>query len=309
MGYVKGLVSVIIPTYQRAELLSRAIDSVLNQTYKNIECIVVNDNIPNDEYSVVLYKLLEKYKSDKRFVFLEQERHINGAEARNCGIRNAKGEYIAFLDDDDWWKPEKIEHQVDFILRQSNTCGGVSTLVEFYTNNKPFRWSRPYKDGKISLQILRREVDVTTCSIMLRHEALDDAGYFDNALRRHQEIQLLSFFTAKYELKLLPEHLTCVNCDDSVRNPSADQILVIKKSFFESVKPIMDLLSESERRSVYTVHHLEVALVEFREKKYWKAFRTGLKAISTPSSVWRSLKAIGRRKQEYKCPNYIRRES
>lgn len=303
MAYTEGLVSVIIPTYQRASLLNRAIDSVLNQTYENIECIVVNDNIPNDEYSVVLYNLLNKYAKDKRFIFLEQEKHINGAEARNCGIRNAKGEYIAFLDDDDWWKPEKVEHQIDFIKKQSPLCGGVSTLVEFYTNGKPFRWSRPYADGKISLQILRREVDVTTCSIMLKHEALDDTGYFDNSLKRHQEIQLLSFFTAKYELKLLPEHLTCVNCDDSVRNPSADQILVVKRDFFKSVKPLMDSLSESDRKSVYTIHNLEVALVEFREKKYWKAFRRGLKAISTPSSLWRTIGIIKRRKQEYKCQN------
>ena len=300
MAYIDGLVSVIIPTYQRSELLGRAIDSVLNQTYKEIECIVVNDNIPNDEYSQVLYKLLNKYEADKRFVFIEQEKHINGAEARNCGIRTAKGEYVAFLDDDDWWKPEKIEHQVSFIKEQSPSCGGVSTLVEFYSGGKPFRWSRPYTDGKICLQILRREVDVTTCSIMLKHSALDDAGYFDNSLKRHQEIQLLSFFTSKYELKLLPEHLTCVNCDDCVRNPSSEQIVVVKRDFFRSVKPLIDSFSKSEKKSVYTVHELEVALVEYREKKYMKAFKRGLKAISSPKSFVMMIKAVRKRKLEYK---------
>lgn len=300
MAYIDGLVSVIIPTYQRSELLSRAIDSVLNQTYENIECIVVNDNIPNDEYSVLLYKLLEKYKADKRFIFIEQENHINGAEARNCGIRHARGEYVAFLDDDDWWKQEKIERQIDFIRSQGAACGGVSTLVEFYTDNRPFRWSRPYKDGKICLQILRREVDVTTCSIMLKHTALDEAGYFDNSLRRHQEIQLLAYFTSKYELKLLPEHLTCVNVDDCVRNPSADRLIDIKKDFFKSVKPLMDSLSETERKSVYTVHELEVALVEFREKKYIRAFKRGLKAVSTPKAFFMTVKVVNNRKKEYK---------
>lgn len=302
MAYTEGLVSVVIPTYKRAELLSRAIDSVLNQTYPDIECIVVNDNIPNDEYSKVLYGLLEKYKSDKRFVFLEQEKHINGAEARNCGIRNAKGEYVAFLDDDDWWKPEKIEHQVAFIKKQSEKCGGVSTLVEFYTKGKPFRWSRPYKDGKICLQILRREVDVTTCSIMLKHEALDKAGYFDNSLRRHQEIQLLSYFTSKYELRLLPEHLTCVNCDDSVRSPTSEKLIGIKKDFFKSVKPLMDTLSSSERRSVYTVHELEMALVEFREKRYRKSILRGLKTVLSPFAFFMMLKVVRNRRLEYIHP-------
>ena len=299
MSYVDGLVSVIIPTYQRSDLLERAIDSVLNQTYTKIECIVVNDNIPNDEYSLVLYEVLKKYKSDDRFVFIEQEKHINGAEARNCGIRNAKGEYIAFLDDDDWWKPEKIDHQMAFIKKQPDTCGGVSTLVEFYSGSKPFRWSRPYQDGKIFLQILRREVDVTTCSIMLKHTALDDAGYFDNSLRRHQEVQLLSYFTYKYELKLLPEHLTCVNCDDCIRNPSSDEIIAIKEAFFKSIRPLTDSLTKSEKRSVYTVHELEVALVEYREKKYGKAFVRGLKAVSSPDSFMMMLRIVTKRKQEY----------
>ncbi len=302
MAYIEGLVSVVIPTYKRAELLSRAIDSVLNQTYPDIECIVVNDNIPNDEYSKVLYRLLEKYKPDNRFVFLEQEKHINGAEARNCGIRNAKGEYVAFLDDDDWWKPEKIERQVAFIKKQSELCGGVSTLVEFYTKGKPFRWSRPYKDGKICLQILRREVDVTTCSIMLKHEALDNAGYFDNSLRRHQEIQLLSYFTSKYELKLLPEHLTCVNCDDCVRNATSEKIVGIKKDFFNSVKPLLESLSKSEKRSVYTVHELEIVWIEFKEKKYVKAFLRGFKAILSPIAFLMMLKVVKNRRLEYIQP-------
>lgn len=300
MDYIRGLVSVIIPTYQRTKLLGRAIDSVLNQTYKNIECIVVNDNIPNDEYSLVLYELLKTYESDNRFEFIEQEKHINGAEARNCGIRKAKGEYIAFLDDDDWWKPEKIEHQVSFIKEQSPACGGVSTLVEFYSEGKPFRWSRPYKDGKIYLQIMRREVDVTTCSILLKRNALDDTGYFDNSLKRHQEIQLLSFFTSKYDLKLLPEHLTCVNCDDCVRNPSSEQIVVIKNDFFKSVKPLIDSLSKSEKKSVYSIHELEVALVEYREKKYWKFFKRGIKAISSPRSFVMMINAVRKRRLEYK---------
>lgn len=302
MAYTEGLVSVVIPTYQRAELLNRAIDSVLNQTYPNIECIVVNDNIPNDEYSKVLYGLLEKYKSDSRFVFLEQEKHINGAEARNCGIRNAKGEYIAFLDDDDWWKPEKIERQVAFIKKQSQLCGGVSTLVEFYTKGKPFRWSRPYKDGKICLQILRREVDVTTCSIMLKHVALDDAGYFDNSLRRHQEIQLLSYFTSKYELRLLPEHLTCVNCDDCVRIPTSEKFINIKRDFFKSVKPLLESLSKSEKKSVYTVHELEIAWIEFKEKNYIKAFLRGFKAILSPIAFLMMLKVVKNRRLEYTQP-------
>ena len=164
MNYIEGLVSVITPTYHSSDYIERAIDSILGQTYRNIECIVINDNTPGDTYSQELYMKIAKYKDDPRFVFLEQEVHINGAAARNYGIKRAHGEYIAFLDDDDWWKPEKIEHQVEFIKKQDSTCGGVSTLVEYYEGDIAVRWMRPYKDGKITKQILRREVDVNTGS-------------------------------------------------------------------------------------------------------------------------------------------------
>ena len=105
MKYVEGLVSVIMPTYKRSEKLLRAIDSVLNQTYKNLELLLVNDNEPFDEYTELLEKNeVEKYSNDERFHLILQDKHINGAVARNVGIRQARGQYIAFLDDDDWWE-------------------------------------------------------------------------------------------------------------------------------------------------------------------------------------------------------------
>lgn len=110
--YEKGLVSVIIPTYKRTDKLDRAIKSVLGQSYKNIELLLVNDNVPGDEYTLALMEKVNAYQNDSRFQLLLQEKHINGAVARNFAIKQAKGEYIAFLDDDDWWKENKLAEQV-----------------------------------------------------------------------------------------------------------------------------------------------------------------------------------------------------
>ena len=99
--YIAGLVSVVMPTYKRSEMLSRAIDSVLAQTYTNIELLLVNDNEPGDEFTKDLQQRVAVYSTDSRFKLILQEKHVNGAVARNVGIRQAKGEYIAFLDDDD----------------------------------------------------------------------------------------------------------------------------------------------------------------------------------------------------------------
>ena len=125
MKYVEGLVSVIMPTYKRSEKLLRAIDSVLNQTYKNLELLLVNDNEPFDEYTELLKKRVEKYSNDERFHLILQDKHINGAVARNVGIRQARGQYIAFLDDDDWWELNKLEEQVKELKSLDDSWGAV----------------------------------------------------------------------------------------------------------------------------------------------------------------------------------------
>ena len=108
---VKGMVSCIIPTYRRSDSLIKAINSVLAQTYKNIEVIVVDDNDPDDKYSIMVQDKLATIK-DERLRYIKQERHKNGAAARNTGIKASRGEYIAFLDDDEWL-PEKLEMQIN----------------------------------------------------------------------------------------------------------------------------------------------------------------------------------------------------
>ena len=97
MKYDAGLVSVIIPTYKRADKLMRAVNSVCSQTYKNIEVLVVNDNENDDQYTLALQQMFASV-TDPRVRLVFQPKHINGAAARNAGIRQARGEYIAFLD-------------------------------------------------------------------------------------------------------------------------------------------------------------------------------------------------------------------
>ena len=105
-------VSVIIPTYKRAKMLSRAIDSVLNQTYRNIEVIVVDDNNPNDEYRKATSLIMENYCTDERVHYICHEKNMNGSVARNTGMINASGEFVTFLDDDDIYMPQKVEKLV-----------------------------------------------------------------------------------------------------------------------------------------------------------------------------------------------------
>ena len=109
------LVSIIIPTYKRSNMLSRTIESVLNQTYQNIEIIVVDDNDKNTTYRKDTEIVMRKYKDNYKVKYIKHDKNMNGAVARNTGIRVSKGEYIGFLDDDDIFYKEKIQKQVEYL--------------------------------------------------------------------------------------------------------------------------------------------------------------------------------------------------
>lgn len=300
MLYEKELVSVIIPTYKRSDSIVRAINSVLSQTYEKIECIVVNDNERNDRYSEMLYKKIKPYIDADKIIFLEQQHHKNGAAARNFGILHASGEYIALLDDDDWWFEDKIEKQVELLKRQGNDCGAISTLAIYYSHNHIIRKTSAYSDGKIYREILGREYDIITCSLLIKRAALDETGYFDENLRRHQEIQLLGFLTKKYSLKLLPEYLTCVDVDDETNRPCADDLKRYKDDFFKSVTPILVSMKTSERRCTIYMHKVELINAYLKEKRYIQVLVETVKLLTCPQAAFRTSRRIRARIREKK---------
>ncbi|HBX22987.1 MAG TPA: glycosyltransferase family 2 protein [Desulfotomaculum sp.] len=266
--YIEGLVSVVIPTYKRAAMLARAVDSVLNQTYKNIEVLVINDNDPGDEHTKALKEILPQY-TDKRLIYVEQNMHINGAVARNVGIKMACGEYIAFLDDDDCWESEKIEKQVSVLRELDDSWGGVSCRKKIFFGGKMVKASLPYKDGNVFEHVLLRNVEITTGTLLMRRKALDDAGYFDEKLIRYQDVQLFAYFTQKYKIKLMNDFFLCAHIDDNSNRLNPQKMVIAKKYFFESVKPLMDNLPRKKQTRVYIMHQFDIglAMIKHGERK------------------------------------------
>jgi len=109
-------VSVVIPAYNHARFIGETLESVLQQTFKDYEIIVVNDGSPDDTAEV-----LRPYRDRKQIVYIEQA-NAGQAAARNRGIREASGEYIALLDDDDCWPPNKLEWQVERLGADPTIC-------------------------------------------------------------------------------------------------------------------------------------------------------------------------------------------
>lgn len=109
---VEGLVSIIMPSWNTGRFIEEAIQSVLDQTYTNWELLIVDDCSTDKTEDVV-----EKYLSDKRIKYFHNAKNSGAAITRNKAMREARGEWIAFLDSDDLWIPEKLDHQVKFMKK------------------------------------------------------------------------------------------------------------------------------------------------------------------------------------------------
>lgn len=295
MKYKKDLVSVIIPTYRRSEMLNRAITSVLKQTHKEVEVIVVNDNVSRtDEYSLALYKEIASINNEK-VLLVEQEKHINGAAARNVGIHVAKGEYIAFLDDDDYWDNNKLEIQIEALNTLDSSYGAVSCLDVVRKDGKIISAMMPYSDGSILVDILERRIGIGMDAPLFRREALDDAGYFDERLSRHQDLQLFAQFAQKYKIRLVKRYLNNIDASDSQNRPDPVNLEKVKMEYFESISSIMNSLSKRQRKRVIALHKFETAYAYIKSGNKSKGIRMSLGVLCSPITCYLALERCFRK--------------
>lgn len=178
------MVSVVIPTHNRVDLLPRAIESVLKQTYNDIEIIVVSDGSTDGTDA-----FMQKYEGNERVKYINYTPARGGNYARNKGIEVSKGEYIAFLDDDDEWLPTKIEKQIA-LMEADEGVGLVYTGINcIYVNEGISYLSVPTNRGNLSKTILFENCVGSTSSVMLRRSHCR-ACRFDENLQARQDFDL-----------------------------------------------------------------------------------------------------------------------
>ena len=195
------LVSVIIPTYNRKELVRRAIQSVLNQTFTKYSLTVVDDG-STDQTD----KILKEFKGAK-IHFLRQD-HKGVSAARNYGIREAHGELIALLDSDDEWHPKKLEVQVDF-FRKNPDAMIAQTEEEWIKNGHPvvpLKKHRKYS-GNIFKECLPLCI-VSPSAVMMRKELFGKVGYFDDRLLACEDYDMWLRVACRYPIYLIEGKLT-----------------------------------------------------------------------------------------------------
>lgn len=195
-GVIAPLVSVITPVYRGERFVSQAVQSVLDQTYPNIELIIVNDGSP-DRSREILAPLLGLPKV--RYV---EQKNAGVAAARNTGLRLARGEFIALVDQDDLWYPQKLALQID-CFRRKPALGLVHGDVSYIDDAGRPLPRDPYFPANVSGRCLRQLFcgnPVMTCSVLFTRAAVERVGGFDDAIRFSDDYDLwLRMAAAGYE--------------------------------------------------------------------------------------------------------------
>jgi glycosyltransferase involved in cell wall biosynthesis len=259
----KNRVSVIIPTYKRAEMLKRAVDSVLSQTYKNVEVIVVDDNDPSSEYRMKTEKMMEVYNNDQRVLYVKHDRNKNGAAARNTGMTHSSGCIICFLDDDDWFLEKKIELQLEYLLNNTNFKG---VYCGAKTKGKTII---PGLEGNLTKPLLLMETSLYTPTLMFYKTVLQELNGFDESFRRHQDYEFLLRFFSKYNIGVVKECLVCLGDNDGGNELKGAELEKMKKMFLKTFENEINAYGILFRKSVHGKHYASIFLNHLKNKFYF----------------------------------------
>jgi glycosyltransferase involved in cell wall biosynthesis len=229
MGKEKPLISIIIPTYNRASFLKEAIESVLAQTYENWELIIVDDGSTDNTSELV------KKFTDKRISYLCQQ-NTGAPLARNKGIQKAKGDYIAFLDSDDIWLPQKIQKQLEVFKISRFNPGVVYTGIQYidYKGSPKKRKKNSLYRGNIFYHLLRKNL-TTTSAILAKKECFDECGLFDENLPCRQELDILIRISQYFAIDYVPEILTLERIHEKRITADIDKKIKGREMLFEKI--------------------------------------------------------------------------
>ncbi len=277
-------VSIVMPTYKRrVPMIERAIKSVLNQTYKNIELVIVDDSPKNFPYRQEVKEYISSL-NDTRIHYIQNEENLGGALARNVGIFASHGTYISFLDDDDTYLPEKIEKQLNFMLEHNHDMSFSNLIIknekEEVIDVREFHdiWSME-GDEFLKYHIMHHATGTPT--FMYKKEKLEEIGGFDDAIMGQEFYLMLKTIEAGMDIGYFDSHdvVAYRHSGESISNGmnkiKGQHILQKKKEEY------YNLLDNKQKRFVSMRNFAVLAVAYKRNNMYGEAFRNLLAAFFT----------------------------
>ena len=197
----KDLISIIIPYYKKREYISETVNSVLNQSYRKFEILIIYDD---DNLSDLNY--LEKlFQSEEKIRIIKNSQTIGAGLSRNKGIQNSKGEYIAFIDADDIWKKYKLENQINFMKKKKIKFS--HTTYEIIDKNDRVLGERVSRNFE-KVDDLIKSCDIGLSTVILKKEIINDETKFPNLKTKEDFVLWLKILQRNISINSLNENLT-----------------------------------------------------------------------------------------------------
>ena len=268
------LVSCILTTYNRGSLIKRSLESIINQTYKNIEILIVDDCSPDNTKEVI------KGYSDSRIKYLRNKTNKGLAQARNTGMENSTGEFIAFLDDDDEWLPEKIEKQLE-IFKNSNltNLGMVSCGIRRINGEDIIEQKEEHRGNLIDKMIIDQPLVGNGSCVMIKKEMYDKYGGFDTRYKRGIDGYYFTKVARYYEIDFAEQILVNYYEDASDRITGFQNLEKVKQALkgefllLDNIKDLIDKYPKEKTRLNYRIGNYYAILGEYKNatRYYYKS--------------------------------------
>ncbi|XWN36507.1 MAG: glycosyltransferase [Balneola sp.] len=276
----KGLVSIITPVYNGEDFLDRSIKSVLSQTHQNWELLLIDDGSVDDSIRVI-----ERYLSDERIKLLKNESNSGIPATRNKGIENSGGEYIALLDQDDEWFPDKLQKQVQIFNEQGNIYGLIYSNLEVrYDNGDVTERKKEIEPAaaiseNLELMLLRNLISSPT--VLIKKEVLDEVGLFDNSIKwGGDDYDLWIRIAHKYKFFYIDEVLSIRY--EHQQNYSADKKRMMFRTIELAEKYIREFgVNPDIKKRLRSNHYYRFGIESLKKKEVLTGINYILKSVLT----------------------------
>lgn len=270
---MEPMVSVIIPTHKGSSIVRRAVDSVLKQTYKNIEIIVVDDNGLFTDEQIKTEKALEQYINDNKIKYIPHEHNINGSAARNTGAKYAKGKFITLLDDDDEYLPEKVEMQVECFNKLSDEYGLVYCGIQIDYGEKTL-CRRPLAQGDLFKDLLFHNVVIGSDTLMVRTDYYREINGFDESFKRHQDFEFTARISYKWKIMAI-DKIGVKSYELNRNNPTKHDLKVLYRThYIKKMIPYMSHLDRRTKRDIICTNFIMLHGNDLRQLRLLSVFKS-----------------------------------
>ena len=278
--------SIVVPNYNNEKYLKKCIECLLQQTYKNIEIIIVDDNDPNSLERKHTENIISNFDACT-IKYIKHSKNLNGAVARNTGINASNGKYICFLDDDDFYLPNRVELSVK-TLDENKLYDAVFCNVAIYKNksitNVIYTGKHEFNQKKL---LLDEMLIGTGSNIFMRKQAIVNLNGFDTKFIRHQDLEFLIRFSELYKAIGIDEVLVVKGTNGTNNIPEYNKLMLVKQQYFDKFDKQIKKLELLEQNEFYKYHYgilllsaiesKDIKNINYMVKKYRKYGKLNIK--------------------------------